>query len=178
MHSSTVTGAAAILLALAPSAWAVGSAKVINNCDFDVYYASVSQGVSAEPALIQGSYSEKYSLHNNGVSIKLALEPNLGGEVSQFEFTWYDGNTAYDLSNIDGYPFAEWGITIEPSVSADSDYPTCVPVDCPAGEVPCDAAYNLPDDVRTLRFNRWGGGNRAFAHVHNRIHPRSFKVDA
>ncbi|RMD39843.1 hypothetical protein DV735_g5283, partial [Chaetothyriales sp. CBS 134920] len=150
MYSSTLTGAA-MLLALAPSVWAVGYARVVNNCDFDVYYASVSQGKSADAQLIQGSYSEQYALENNGVSIKLALSESLtSGQVSQFEFTWFDGNTAYDLSNIDGYPFAEWGITIQPSVADDSDYPTCIPVECPAGESVCDAAYNLPDDVRTL----------------------------
>ncbi|RMZ75581.1 hypothetical protein DV737_g5222, partial [Chaetothyriales sp. CBS 132003] len=196
MHYSIVTGAA-VLLTLAPSALALGSAIVVNNCDFDVYYASVSQGVSAEPTLIDGSYSEEFSDENDGVSIKLALEDSLSGEVSQFEFTLFSGKTAYDLSNIDGYPFAEWGLTIVPSVANDTSNPTCLSIDCPAGESVCSAAYNAPDDVRTLVCDDDtdlvltvcpdGSSNTTDTstekrsvpiHSHNRIHARHFHAGA
>ncbi|RMZ89337.1 hypothetical protein DV736_g3431, partial [Chaetothyriales sp. CBS 134916] len=192
MHYSTVTGAA-VLLTLAPSALALGSATVVNNCPFDVYYASVSQGVSAEAAPIQGSYSEEYGQQNDGVSIKLALVDNLSGPLSQFEFTLFGGKTAYDLSNINGYPFAEWGVSLVPSVTDDPNNPTCIPIDCPAGEAVCTAAYNAPDDIRTLvcadstdltlticpgSSSNTTEKRSAPAHSHNRIHSRHFHVSA
>jgi hypothetical protein len=146
MHYSTLNGAA-VLLALTSSAMAVGSATVINNCDFPVYYASVAQNVHAGMQLLSGSYSEAYSKPGVGVSIKLS--PSQSGPVSQFEFTWADSSIYYDLSNIDGSPFANAGMSLVPSVGSDSAHPTCQAVTCAAGEAVCSAAYNQPDDVRT-----------------------------
>ena len=146
MHYSTLSGAAA-LLALAPSAMAVGTAHVINNCGFPVYYASVGQSQHAGMSELQGSYSESYTKPGVGVSIKLS--PSMNGPVSQFEFTWADGKIYYDLSNIDGSPFADAGMTLVPSMMGDGANPTCQEVACPAGQGTCSAAYNNPDDVRT-----------------------------
>merc|ERR1712169_58988 len=42
------------------------------------------------------------------------------------------------------------GMVIVPSMQNDPNNPTCVPVDCPAGEATCTAAYNAPDDTRTM----------------------------
>ena len=146
MSLSKISGAA-VLLALAPTAMALGSASVINNCGFPIYYASVGQSQHAEMQQMQGSYSQQYSQAGNGISIKLA--PSADGQVSQFEFTWADGKINYDLSNIDGYPFAAGGMSLVPSMQGDSANPTCVPIDCPAGNSVCSAAYHAPDDVRT-----------------------------
>ena len=146
MHYSTLSGAAA-LLALTPSVMAVGTAHVINNCGFPVYYASVGQSQHAGMQELQGSYSESYNQPGVGVSIKLS--PSLNGPVSQFEFTWADGKVYYDLSNIDGSPFADAGMTLVPSMMGDGSNPTCQEVSCPAGQGTCSAAYNNPDDVRT-----------------------------
>lgn len=146
--TKSITGAA-VLLAFAQSAMAIGSATVVNNCGYDVYYASVAQSQTASMKLIQGSYTEQFSKQNVGISIKLAK--SLTGEVSQFEYTWVPGNSvAYDLSNIDGYPFADGGMQVVPSMQGGSAFPTCVVIDCPAGSDYCDAAYNLPDDTRTM----------------------------
>lgn len=150
MHYSTLSGAAA-LLAFAPSALAAGTATVINNCGFPIYYASVGQSQHAGMQELQGSYSESYSKPGVGVSIKLS--PSMNGPVSQFEYTWADGKVYYDLSNIDGSPFADAGMTLVPSMMGDSSNPTCQEVDCPAGEAVCHAAYNQPDDVRTTVCN-------------------------
>ena len=146
MHYSTLTGAAA-LLALAPTAMAAGSAHVVNNCGFPIYYASVGQSQHAGMQELQGSYSESYSQPGVGISIKLS--PSMDGPVSQFEFTWADGKIYYDLSNIDGSPFADAGMMVTPSMSGDSSNPSCQAIDCPAGQSVCSAAYNQPDDVRT-----------------------------
>ncbi|KAK5092702.1 hypothetical protein LTR70_005303 [Exophiala xenobiotica] len=148
MFYSTVA-TAAMLLTLAPSALAVGNANVVNNCGIPVYFASVAQSVHADMSPLPSSgYSESYSLPDVGVSIKLA--PNETGSVTQFEFTWADGNIHYDISNINGNPFASGGMQLTPSMSGADGYPTCQPVTCPAGATTCTQAYNLPDDVRTM----------------------------
>lgn len=140
---------AAVLLALAPTALSVGTAHVVNNCGFDVWYASVAQNsFPAMQKLPANGFSEVYSLPNVGVSIKLA--PSASAAPTQFEFTWADGKINYDISNIDGNPFMKWGMSLAPSMAGDSAYPSCKVVSCPAGQSPCTEAYNLPDDVRTM----------------------------
>lgn len=142
---------AAVLLS---SAWSVsaGTAHVINNCGGTVYFASVAQLVNSEFAPLPASgYSETYSKDNVGVSIKLSKESN-GADVTQFEYTWTksDNKVAYDISNINGNPFASSGMSLVPSVSASTEFPTCVAINCPAGQSTCTQAYNQPDDVRTM----------------------------
>ncbi|ETN45946.1 uncharacterized protein HMPREF1541_00128 [Cyphellophora europaea CBS 101466] len=146
MSLSKFTGAA-VLLALAPTAMALGQATVVNNCGFPIYYASVGQSQHAEMQQMQGSYSEQFGEQGNGISIKLA--PSADANPTQFEFTWADGKINYDLSNINGNPFANEGMSLVPSMSNDPNNPTCVPINCAAGDSVCDAAYNQPDDVRT-----------------------------
>jgi len=148
MFYSTIAPAA-MLLAFAPSALAVGTANVVNNCGMPVYYASVAQSAHASMAELPSSgYSESYTLPDVGVSIKLA--PNESGSVTQFEFTWADGNINYDISNINGNPFMAGGMELTPSMQGASGYPSCQTVSCPAGAETCTEAYNQPDDVRTM----------------------------
>lgn len=139
---------AASLLAFIPPSLAVGTARVVNNCGTEVYFASVAQGVHSQmkPLPVSG-YSEMYNKANVGISIKLS--PSANGAVTQFEFTWAKPNINYDISNIDGNPFAKQGMSLVPSKAGAAGFPSCVTVDCPAGQDRCDGAYNLPDDVRT-----------------------------
>ena len=146
MHYWIVSSAAA-LLAFVPVAVTVGTAHVVNNCGFPVYYASVDQAQNANMQEVRGSYSESYTKPGVGVSIKLS--PSMNGSVSQFEFTWADGKVYYDLSNIDGSPFADAGMDLVPSMMGDVNNPSCQEVACPAGQGTCNAAYNNPSDVRT-----------------------------
>lgn len=182
----SIIATAVTLLAFTPSALAAGTAHVINNCGAPVYYASVGQSAHANLKQLPSSgYSESYSQPNVGVSIKLA--PNATGKVTQFEFTWASGNIYYDISNIDGNPFAAQGMELTPSMAGTDGYPSCQTVSCPAGVSTCDAAYNLPDDVRTmvcpedsdLTFTLCPGGAAkrdvpVHSHSH-RVHSRQFK---
>ena len=189
MHSTTL---AAVLLALAPSALA-GSATIINNCGFPIYYASVSQGQGAGMQEIQGSYTESYGSANDGVSIKLSPTDDLSGPVTQFELTPSGQSIFWDLSNINGYPFSEGGMTVEPSMQNDPANPTCIPVTCAAGQTTCAAAYNNPDETATmvcsissdLTLTMCPSGSSSnttkcseaglFDHIHARAHSRQFK---
>jgi len=156
---STLSGAA-VLLALMPSVMALGKASVYNNCGSTVYYKTVSTSEQGWQTVPGGGVHEPYSAEGQGVSIKLALNDTFGAPISQFEYTWAAGKVSYDLSNIDGnpdapdgYPFAQGGMVVNPSMSDDPANPTCVPVDCPAGTLVCSAAYNAPDDPRTMVCN-------------------------
>lgn len=182
----SILATAAALLSLAPSVMAAGSAYVVNNCGMPVYFASVAQSAAAsmEP-LPSSGYSEAYSLPNVGVSIKLS--PNATGEVTQFEFTWSSGSINYDISNINGNPFSAQGMSLTPSMAGASGYPSCQTVSCPAGQSTCSAAYNQPDDVKTmvcpedsdLTFTLCPGGSSKrdvsfHSHAH-RQHSRQFR---
>jgi hypothetical protein len=150
MYSKNLISGAAVLLASISTVSALGVATVVNNCGSPVYYASV--GGSANPGMtaLEGSYSQGYSGENVGVSIKLAPEASASGPISQFEITLSGSMIFYDMSNINGNPFASEGMEIVPSVQNDPAFPTCIPVSCPAGAATCTAAYNNPDDVRTM----------------------------
>lgn len=183
-----MTGAA-VLLALAPSVLAVGTAYVYNDCGFDVYYAAVTTSNTAMQLLPASGYSAEYSEEGVGVSIKLATVDSDTGPISQFEYTWADGKINYDLSNINGYPFSAEGMSITPSMTNDASFPTCVDVVCPAGESVCTAAYNSPDDPDTLvcdqdsnlTLNICSGSSKlkrdvapAIVHFHQRVHARHY----
>lgn len=152
MQFKSFSSGAAVLLALLPTALA-GTATVVNNCGIPVYFASVAAGSNAAMAeLPSGGYSQAFGATGLGISIKLST--SMTGAVTQFEFTSMSGGKiAYDMSNINGNPFAQGGMTLTPSMVGDSSEPTCVPVDCPAGEATCSAAYNQPNDTRTLVCN-------------------------
>lgn len=175
MHAFTSLVAAG-LLAFAPSALAVGSASVTNMCPYTIYYASIAgQSEALQPMNPGGSMSQAYTLPDIGVSIKLAMNDTLSGPISQFEFTWAAGKINYDLSNINGYPFAAGGITVTPSISNDPNNPTCVPIVCPAGAAVCSAAYNAPADTRTMVCSDAasisltlcsGGASKRDVHIH------------
>lgn len=135
-------------------AFAVGTARVVNNCGFPVWYASIAQDVHApmQQLPLEG-FQQAYSLAGIGVSVKLAQ--NATGPVTQFEYTWSDGKVYYDISHIDGNPFAVVGTSLSPSGTRRADFPTCKTVECPpcsgsTAQCYCDDAYNQPDDVRTM----------------------------
>lgn len=186
MQYKNVLAGAAVLLASASAVSALGSATVVNNCGFPVYYASVGQGYSASMQQLQGSYSQPYGEEGVGISIKLAPNESLSGPISQFEFTWANGKIAYDISNINGYPFSAGGMEIVPSMQNDPNNPTCVVVSCPAGDSVCSAAYNAPDDTRTMVCDQesslvltmcpGGAAKRSVTvsegHLHPRVHAR------
>ena len=141
------------LLSQTHSATSAGTAHVISNCEVPVWYAVVGSTFDAQMALLPDvGLHQPYEHPGVGVSIKLA--PNDSSAVTQFEYTWKDGRVSYDISHIDGNPFAVSGEVLVPSVRPSPDFPTCKTVECsPCASSNalcyCDAAYNRPDDVRT-----------------------------
>lgn len=110
-----------------------GAAIIVNDCNFTVYYKSVSnQSVLPSPIPAGGTYKETYRLNIvngilndngtvtgtlGGVSIKLSSNQSIADSanksdafdastITQFEYT-YNPNVApglwYDISNVNGY---------------------------------------------------------------------------
>lgn len=143
MVSNMISRAAVLLAACAPIVSAVGNAVIHNQCDFPVYLWSVSNvaGPMQELAANGGEYTEAYENNpdGGGISIKLGRDTT-GANITQFEYTLETPSLWYDLSNINGYPFMAYGVSVVPSSSA------CNQVICPAGIELCADAYNTPDE--------------------------------
>ena len=141
-----ITIAAAALAIAAPLVEAA-NAIVYNKCKFPVYLWSVSSdrapGAPVVLAANSGKYSEAYQTPSKGgVSIKIATSGNVGGPISQFEYT-LDSKIWYDISNINckgtACPFQPFGMYLHSGSG-------CPTVSCPGGEPLCSGAYNNPDD--------------------------------
>ena len=147
-----------MLLGLSQSVVAVGTTHIYSQCSSPVYWKAVAGEEQAYEAIPSEGIHLPYLLPGRGVSVKLATNVSNSQDVSQFEYTWADGKIYFDLSNIDtkyatnssGYPFSKYGMCLTPSMVNDPKNPTCVVVDCPAGQTYCDAAYNDPNDHRTF----------------------------
>ena len=76
------------------------------------------------------------------------------GEVLQFEYDWnsVDHKTWYDISNINGAPFAQHGVWLTPDMHNPPGFDVCVETGCVPGgndENGCPGVYFLPDQEKT-----------------------------
>ncbi len=124
----------------------LGTAAIENRCDVEVYIWSIANVPNdtinyLEPNI--GSYNETYRVNPNGggISLKIATVPD-DSFITQFEYTYHPENPilAYDISNINGYPFKNWGLYLSPS-SWD-----CSSITCDPGVALCPDVYNQPND--------------------------------
>ena len=126
------TGAHVAADEAAVAADTTGQANVRNYCSFPVYLYVCGQNppsCTSEYTLAAhtGTYSEVYSIANNGRSIKMGTTP---GEVAkpilQFEYTnTGGGQVAYDLSEVNGNPFGPYGFFLTSNNNA------CFHKECP-----------------------------------------------
>ncbi|OCK77124.1 hypothetical protein K432DRAFT_272542, partial [Lepidopterella palustris CBS 459.81] len=133
------------LLGISPVS-CVGTAFIENWCNFEVYVWSVANAMNNTTnhlAPIIGDFNETYRTNPNGggVSLKIATTP-IDSNITQFEYTYHteNPNVYYDISNVNGYPFEEWGLTLSPSSS------NCSSVLCNPGIAICPDVYNQPND--------------------------------
>lgn len=80
---------------------------------------------------------------SGGTSIKISKTDAFDDGILQFEYARTDG-IYWDLSDIDGSPFRDDGVTVTPSGDGAGDG-NCTPLACSAGTV-CDGAFQNPDD--------------------------------
>ncbi|KAB8360791.1 hypothetical protein FH972_024525 [Carpinus fangiana] len=145
MHFSHPIPVAALALTLVRLVNAVGSAMVTNKCGFPIYLWSVSneQGPMVTLESNGGTFQEEYRLNPNGggISIKIAPNDTLAGAITQLEYT-LQSTLWYDVSNVNGSPFREQGLSVEaspPSVA-------CKPVECLPGDACETQIYINPFD--------------------------------
>lgn len=144
---STIISVAALVAAVAADS--IGSAIVVNKCNYDVYlyntpsagggYSEIDKVLSTDD-----TYSQQYVelTNGNGWSIKLSNSTDLS-DILQYEYTFHDDGTIwYDLSAVNGNPWdSNWEIT--------ADVSTCVPRQA-AYRYATDDAYGMqscPDDA-------------------------------
>ncbi|KAK2735266.1 hypothetical protein FQN57_001210 [Myotisia sp. PD_48] len=119
---------------------------VINNtCSYDINIWNVVSEGAPSPILVtrDSFYYEPLSAKNDlgGPSIRMAPASYSDDTiVTQLEYTLSPGNLFYDISNINGYPFVEHGVSLKSSIKG------CFEVVCPAGKELCHDAYNTPYD--------------------------------
>ena len=129
---------------------AAGQAHVRNYCTFPVYLYACGQGgdnngIPACSALQTlpaqtGTYAETYSSPNNGRSIKMSTVDEEGSDaILQFEYTNTGaGQVSYDLSEVNGNPFGQYGFTLT------SSNPDCFQSSCPAPSTSCSGVFTEP----------------------------------
>lgn len=109
------------LFAAGATALSTGQAKVLNNCDYDVYLCNVPAeggGYSQQDQTLSAgdSWSQTYTelTNGNGWSIKLSNSTSLAN-ILQYEYTFHnDGIIWFDLSCVNGDPWANnWLITAD-----------------------------------------------------------------
>jgi len=111
-----------------------GQATVLNNCNFDVFVYACSQNPAnctgeSTIAANGGTFDETYlDASTLGRSIKIGTTAGETDKpILQFEYTNNgNGSVFYDLSEVNGNPFGEFGFALT------SDNPACFQAECPA----------------------------------------------
>jgi hypothetical protein len=120
-----------------------GRAQVINACSFPVYLVVCSQNpatCSGQSTLAanSGTWSQAYAPGSaGGQSIKISTTPG-AGDILQFEYTNQDPVLWYDVSEVNGNPFGQYGFTM---TSTDS---TCGQGHCAPPATSCPAIFTDP----------------------------------
>jgi hypothetical protein len=114
----------------------------MNQCDFDVFIWSVANVPNNSQTVAPNNFwSEPYRLNPNGggISLKVATQ-SIDTTIVQLQYTYHvdDPNIPYDISNLNGYPFMEWGFNLFPSI------PSCPTVLCDPGVPLCANGFNNP----------------------------------
>lgn len=141
-------------------------AHTLNRCDSAIYlYEASAGGVSGDPVAVEagGSLSRDWVGGGDGTSIKIGKTETFEDGILQFEYARPDDGIYWDLSDLDGTPFRDSGVTVTPSgageTAADAETRTnrarvgdgnCAPISCAAGEV-CEESFQTPTD-NNVRF--------------------------
>ena len=120
-----------------------GQVQVINACSFPIYLVVCSQNPStcsgdSTLAANSGTWSQVYVPGSEGgQSIKISTTSG-AGDILQFEYTNDDPVLWYDISEVNGNPFGQYGFTM---TSTDS---TCGQGHCAPPATSCPAIFTDP----------------------------------
>ena len=142
-----LTGTIVVFLtSICSHAQARGSAAVINMCEFPVYLWSVGDVQSQAVTLSDAStgYVESYrnKQDGSGISIKVGVDPVLGSNITQFEYTLDVAEQLvwYDLSFVNGNPIPSRPILLRSSMQS------CTSVGCFNNATCSSPVYYKPHD--------------------------------
>jgi hypothetical protein len=136
-------------LAVAASAYQV---KITNNCAEDAYIWSCGDSVGSMQTLPAGGepWTEAYYSKEGGTagpSIYISNGTSYeSGTIAQLEYFWDNTNIWFDLSLINGSPFAGDGVVLGSDLTS-IPYTACEPVVCAGGPGPCNMAYNTHEQL-------------------------------
>lgn len=156
----------AIVLATFTIPASAARARAYTHCPFDIWCAIVKGCPSNHPNC-DHSVFHRLSADNPwtteyidfgpkiGVSIKCSREqPDSEGRydhdpiISQLEWNWdpEHGKTWFDISNVDGRPFTDHGMTMYVNEARTAQLDTCLGGTCRPGHTDCLAFYQQWDD--------------------------------
>ncbi|KAF2181261.1 hypothetical protein K469DRAFT_449630, partial [Zopfia rhizophila CBS 207.26] len=131
--------------------YCIGTASIKNLCNFAVYVWSIANVPNNTVSCLEplnGHFNEMYRTNPNGggISLKISTKPD-DINITQFEYTVSADNpdVYYDISNIDGYPFQNWGFTLS------SSSPSCSSIFCSPGLRDCPYVFNQPNDTFAVK---------------------------
>ena len=136
------------ILLSALAADALGTASIVNMCNFPMHAWSVAEQPSQMITLSTlTGYAEHYRMKHDGsgISLKFATAPTFNGapgqNLTQFEYSLSNDSTIvyYDLSKIDGDALESQWLYLQPSD------PGCHAVGCAPNSI-CNDAFYHPDD--------------------------------
>ncbi|KAI9667061.1 MAG: hypothetical protein M1831_001238 [Alyxoria varia] len=140
---------AAAILASASYVQAGSQLSIKNACDHPIYiFKRQGSGATGDKITKKPGESLQDGCEGEAVNYMVLAEDTNdpcgpGSPCTQLEYSEKD-MLYYDISNINGNPFAKNGMSLI------SDDPSCPDVQCKPGQDTCQDAYNQPDDVRTL----------------------------
>lgn len=131
---------------------AEGQLTVFQHCPPNsVFYAFVQPSQPDPPAYQQlgSDVVHHYGDFAEGTSLKIGRG---SPAITQIEFGWDKGahKVWYDLSSLDGTPFANDGLEIYTDRAPSAEFPMCQTLDCPAGYPGCHDAFQNPADEKSM----------------------------
>jgi hypothetical protein len=141
----------AVALAATASAGAVGSAKVVNKCNFAVSLWSVGTDIDGPHRLSAngGSYGETFVRDPNtgGKALKVTVPDDglwTGAPQINFAYNLDGAQVWYDLSDVFGDPFAGHKVTVS------SDEPTCPSIVWDNGTPPAGSQVKVCTSAKSV----------------------------
>lgn len=144
-----------------------GGVTLMNNCQQTVYsFTTTPEGIIDQGNIAPGEWywqPYQYPGEGNGVSIKLGMQAEPIGPITQLEYSFLGSVLYYDVSNVNcgetsqsdtgPCPFLDGGIFLK------NDETSCPTVTCDSGDTNCHQVYNLPDDNWATQACEYGNNN-------------------
>lgn len=131
-----------------------GGVALMNNCQQTIHsFTTGPEGIVTRESIAPGEWYWQpylYPGEGNGISIKLGIQAEPSGPITQLEYSFLGSILYYDLSNVNcgessqsntgPCPFLDGGMFLK------NDKASCPTITCDSSDTNCHQVYNLPDD--------------------------------